>query len=72
MIFFTLDNLAKLAVAVAIVKFFGEGGITLFNHSFSFGHTDSTTYAMFLGPILGHAAYTAGSGGSTDGTVTKA
>ncbi len=55
--YFTLSNLAKFAVFVAIIKFAGEGGIGWNGHVLNMGHVDSSTYVMFLGPILGHNAW---------------
>lgn len=53
----TLPNLARTAVLVAIVKFAAEGGIGYGTHLLTLGHADGATYALFLGPILGHSYF---------------
>lgn len=47
-----VEKLAILVVIVASIKFLFQGGaVTLF------GTADASTYAMFLGPILGTHGY---------------
>lgn len=47
-----MEVLSVLVVVVAAIKFLFEGGtVTVF------GHADASTYAMFLGPVLGAHSY---------------
>lgn len=64
----TLPNLAKFAVLVAVAKFAVEGGVGVDGHILTLGHADATTYAMFLGPVLGHDYFTK-KGNSNDNQV---
>lgn len=50
--------LSIAVVSVCCFRFLLDGvSFSLFGHPFSIGHTDPTTYATFLTPVLGAHSY---------------